>query len=136
MDSRLLPMLANDPECVANTRTLCFSMVRIAPEDARYVARLANVKDIVFYDCTSADAVLEHACSLPIESLFFEGASVSPDSLRNLSNFPKLTNVHFEWELHPDDIVILKTLPSHITVEFPPPTENAPEGQPKAEKVD
>lgn len=119
MDSLLLPMLAKSPECVANVRSLSFSMVTIDPDDAENVASLTNVTDIGFYDTSGADVVLNHASSLPIESLFFEVSRVSHDSLRALSEFPKLKKVHFEQVMDPDEIAILKALPSGIAVEIP-----------------
>lgn len=128
MDPLLLPMLANDADCVANLEYLHFAMVDIKPEDAKHVARLTNVKKIGFYDTRGADSVLKHARDLPIESLFFEIARLSGDSLRSLSDFPKLTKVHFEHVMYPDEIAILKTLRSDIAVEVPYPSENEPGG--------
>jgi hypothetical protein len=126
MDSELLPMLANDPECVANLESLYFSCVTIAPEDAKHVARLTNVKDIGFYDTSGADVILDHAGGLPIESLFFECSPVSHDSLRALSEFSKLQKVHFEQGMSPDEIAILKELRPEIVVEIPYPSESEP----------
>jgi len=59
MDSLLLPMLANDPECVANVRSLYFSMVEIDPEEAENVVRLTNVNDIGFYEKSIRSAVFD-----------------------------------------------------------------------------
>jgi len=126
MDSLLLPMLANDPECVAKVQSLYFSMVNVDPEDAKNVARLTNVQDIGFYDTSGADVVLKHARGLPISSLFFEGSHLSHDSLRALSEFPKLKKVHFEHVMPLDEVAILKALPSRIFVEIPYPSESEP----------
>ncbi|HSG69559.1 MAG TPA: hypothetical protein VLA12_04045, partial [Planctomycetaceae bacterium] len=41
----LLPMLANDVDCVANLEIINFSN-QITPEDAEHVARLINVKQL------------------------------------------------------------------------------------------
>lgn len=136
MDSLLLPMLAKDPECVANVRSLYFSMVNIAPEDAENVASLTNVKDIGFYDTSGADIVLKHARDLPIESLFIEGSHVSHDSLRALSEFPMLKKVHFDQVMDPDEIAILKALPSGISVEVPYQLVNEPGARNRGEQTD
>ena len=136
MDPLLLPMLSSDADCVANTEDLVFSMVDIQPEDAEHVARLTNIKRLGFYDSRGADVVLQHARDLPIESLYFEMAHLSPDSLRSLSNFPKLTKVHFEHVMDPDEIAILKTLRSDIAVEIPYPLENEPGGGNDGEPTD
>jgi hypothetical protein len=118
-DTRLLPMLADDPACVANLAEMTFSMVNITAGDAAQVSRLINVRSMVFYDTRGADYVLEHARGLPIERLFFEKARLSSDSLRSLSQFPRLKTVHFEYDVHPDEIAILRSLPPRITVETP-----------------
>lgn len=136
MDSLLLPMLAQDPECVANVRSLYFSMVNIDSTVAQNVASLTNVEDIGFYDTSGADIVLRHARRLPIESLFFEVSHVSHDSLRALSEFPKLKKVHFEQVMAPDEIAILKALPSGIVVEVPYLSENEPGAGDRGEQWD
>ena len=43
VDSKLLPMLANDAACVSNLNELDFDMTAITHEDARYVSRLCCV---------------------------------------------------------------------------------------------
>ena len=125
-DMRLLPMLAADSDCVANLVDVTFSMVNIEPADAKDISRLSNVQSIGFYDTRGAEHVLEHARGLPIEKLFFECASVPDDSLRRLSEFPGLKQVHFEQVMEPDEIAILKTLPPRISVQIPDPAENGP----------
>ncbi len=125
-DPLLLPMLANDPDCVANLEELFFDMVEITPNDATYVSRLTNVKSIEFYDTRGMDYVLQHSRDLPIETFYFYTATLSDATLRSLSEFPKLKKVQFEREMHPDEIAILKTLPSHIVVEIPYPAKDEP----------
>lgn len=119
----LLPMLANDVDCVANLEIINFSN-EITPEDAEHVARLINVKQLSFYDARGADYVLEHAHNLPIEELFFEVSGVSDESLRSLLDFPKLKKVQFEQMMSPDEIAILKQLRPEIEVEYPHPSES------------
>jgi hypothetical protein len=125
-DARLLPMLADDPACVANLAEMTFSMVNITAEDAEQVSRLINVRSMVFYDTRGADYVLEHARHLPIERLFFEKARLSSDALSRLSQFRRLKTVHFEYDVYPDEIAILQSLPPDITVETPHRSEVRP----------
>lgn len=127
MDSQLLPMLATDNDCVKNLNELQFDMVEIMPEHAVHVSRLTNVRYIGFYDTRGADYVLEHSRDLPIEKLFFHQAQVSHDSLHSLANFPHLEAIYFHQVLHAEEIAILESLPSRITVGmgYPPEDESS-----------
>ena len=58
-DARLLPMLANDTDCVNNLEYLEFFMVYISPEDAKHVAQLVNVKKMTFYCTGGADDIFK-----------------------------------------------------------------------------
>lgn len=136
MDPKLLPMLANDADCVANLNELNFSMTAITNEDAQFVSRLSNVQTLYFYDTRGADLVLENARDLPISKMGFEMARLTKDSLRTLSDFPELTDVHFEHVMYPDEIAILKTLPSRIKVHIPYPAENEPGFKERGEPSD
>jgi predicted ATP-grasp superfamily ATP-dependent carboligase len=126
MDSKILPMLASDAECITNLRELDFSMAEITADDAQHVSKLAKVESLFFYDTRGADFVLENARDLPIKRMGFDMARLSPDSLRALSGFPDLTDVHFEHVMFPNEIAILKELPSRIKVSIPHPAENEP----------
>ena len=122
-DSRLLQLLANDPECVKNLTELVFFAADVPAEDARHVARLTNVRSIGFYDTDGADYVLQHARGLPVEELGFETTRISDDSLRNLSEFTRLKRVHFEQVMDRDAIAILDTLPPEVAVRIPYPED-------------
>lgn len=124
MDSKLLQMLANDADCVANLRELDFSMTKITAEDARHVSRMSNLELLYFYGTHGADFVLENARELPIKKMGFEMARLSKDSLRSLSDFKELTEVHFEHVMVPDEIEILKALPMRTRVRIPHPSQN------------
>ena len=126
VDSKLLPMLANDAACVSNLNELDFDMTAITHEDARYVSRLRNVRTLYFYDTRGADLVLENARDLPIVKMGFEMARLNQDSLRSLSDFPILTEVHFEHVMFPNEIAVLEGLPPRITVRIPHPAKNEP----------
>lgn len=126
MNSKLLPMLAHDADCIANLKELNFSMTEITPEDARLVSQLTNVQTLSFYDTQGADLVLENARDLPITKMRFEMDRLSKNSLRRLSEFPGLTDVHFEHVMFPNEIAILETLPPRITVHVPYPAEDEP----------
>ena len=126
MDPKLLQMLADDADCVANLRELDFSMTKITAEDASHVSRMSNLELLNFYDTHGADFVLENARELPIKKMGFEMARLSKDSLRSLSDFNELTEVHFEHVMFPDEIEILKALPTRTKVQIPHPSENEP----------
>lgn len=126
MDSKLLPMLANDADCIANLSGLSFSMTQITDEDARFVSQLSNVQTLSFYDTRGADLVLENARDLPITQMGFDMSRLYKDSLRTLSQFPDLSKLHFGHVMYPSEIAILKTLPPRITVHIPYPAEKEP----------
>ena len=136
MDSKLLPMLAHDADCIANLKELNFSMTEITADDARFVSQLMNVQTLFFYDTHGADLVLENARDLPITKMGFEMDRLSKDSLRGLSDFPGLTDVHFEHVMFPNEIAILETLPPRITVHVPYPAEDEPGFKERGEPSD
>ena len=117
LDAQLLPMLAEDNDCVKNLKELCFAMVEITPEHAAHVSRLANLRSIHFYDTRGADYVLAHSRNLPIEELSFDSTPVSHDSLRIVTELPCLKKLYFGYELGPDELVILQALPPGVAVE-------------------
>ena len=125
-DAELLQMLANDAECVKNLTEVVFFMADLTPEYAEHIARLTNVRSIGFYDTDGADYILQHAGELPIEELSFETTPLSDDSLRNLSKFSKLREVHFEQVLDRDAIAILETLRPEVAVRIPYPEDKEP----------
>ncbi|XZE36360.1 hypothetical protein SH501x_001926 [Pirellulaceae bacterium SH501] len=136
MDSKLLPMLASDADCVANLNELDFAMTEIMDEDAKFVSQLSNVRTLFFYDTRGADLVLENARDLPIVKMGFEMARLRKESLRSLSDFPKLKELHFEHVMFPNEIAILETLPPRITVRVPYLAENEPGFKERGEPAD
>ena len=117
LDAQLLPMLAEDNDCIKNLKELCFAMVEITPEHAAHVARLVNVRSIHFYDTRGADFVLEYSRNLPIEELSFDSTPLSHDFLRILTELPCLKKLYFGYELGPHELVILQALPPGVAVE-------------------
>jgi hypothetical protein len=136
MDSKLLPMLARDADCVANLKELNFSMTAIAPNDARFISQLKNVRVLTFYDTQGADHVLENARDLPITRMGFEMDRLSKDSLVTLADFPDLTDVHFEHLMYPNEIAVLEMLPPRIKVRIPYPAANEPGFKERGEPSD
>jgi len=117
LDAQLLPMLAEDNDCIKNLKELCFAMVEITPEHAAHVSRLANLRSIHFYDTRGADYVLAHSRNLRIEELSFDSTPVSHDSLRIVTELPCLKKLHFGYELGSEELVILQALPPGVAVE-------------------
>ncbi len=117
LDAQLLPMLAEDNDCIRNLKELHFAMVEITPENAAHISRLTNLRSISFYDTRGADHVLEHSRDLRIEELSFDSSPVSQDSLRIVTELPCLKKLHFGHALGPDALTILKALPPGTAVE-------------------
>ena len=117
MDPKIIPMLANDSECVQNITELYFSMVTIAPNDTPPIEQLVNVRHLAFYDTHGTDEVLESAKKLPIESLAFVMARPTEASLRGLADFPSLRKIHFGHILYPREIAILESLDPAIELD-------------------
>lgn len=69
MDPKIIPMFANDLDCVQNITELHFSMVTIEPTDVPSIEQLVNVRHLMFYDTHGNDAVLDAAKTLPIETV-------------------------------------------------------------------
>jgi hypothetical protein len=136
MDSKLLPKLARDADCVANLTELSFSMTEITADDAAFIAQLKNVHSLYFYDTHGAERVLENSRDLPIKKLGFEMDRLSKDSLRKLPEFPELREVYFEHVMYPNEIAILETYPPRINVRIPYPAENEPGFKERGEPAD
>lgn len=136
MDSKLLQMLADDTDCVANLRELDFSMTKVTAEDASHVSRMSNLELLYFYDTHGADFVLESARELPIKKMGFEMARLSKDSLRSLSDFQELTEIHFEHVMFPNEIEILTSLPARTKVQIPYPSEDEPGLENRSDRPD
>lgn len=119
-DLALLPMLANDADCVHNLDDLFFSGLDISSSDAAHISRLKNLRSIGFYDCAGTNAVIAQCAQLQIQSLFFELADVSPSSIALLAKFPALTNIQFEQNLSDETIRAILALPPSISVKAHP----------------
>jgi hypothetical protein len=96
MDSKLLPMLANDADCRQIVTNLDFASTNIDPGDARFVAQLKNVTSITFYCTTGTKDLLSAAQQLPIDSLYFEMPDLPVEAYLMLKEFPQLKKVRFE----------------------------------------
>ena len=121
LDPQLLPMLADDRDCIDNLHSLWFAMVEITPEDASYVSRLVNLRSISFYETRGADFVLTQSRHLQLEELSFVKTALSQDSLRILTELSCLKRVLLGYELEPDELAILRALPPGVTLEIGDP---------------
>lgn len=109
----LILMLTSDAQCIKNVTSVYFFMTDLS--DARYSStrRLVNVREIGFYDCTSADIVLAAIAGMPsIESLSFEGTGVSNSGIHSFATFPNLRIIRFEQVMEQRTIdLVKKTVP-------------------------
>ena len=96
MDSKVLPMLANDSECKQIVTSLDFTSTEIDASDATAVGRLTNVTSMMFYCTTGTEHVLKAATDLPITDLYFEVPDLEAESYLMLKDFSNLKKVHFE----------------------------------------
>jgi hypothetical protein len=96
MDSKLLPMLANDSECKRIVTGLDFASTNIDASDAKYVGQLQNVTSMTFYCTTGTKDLLLAARSLPIADIHFEMPDLTAESYLILKDFPHLKKVRFE----------------------------------------
>ncbi len=121
VDSRLLPMLADDADCRRLLTSLTFATTEIDSVDALQVAKLANVTSMTFYCTKGTKDLLLAARSLPLTELSFEGPDLKPDSYLMLKHFPHLKRVRFEQVM--DDALIdrLKMEMPGVTIDVPHP---------------
>lgn len=96
MDSKLLPMLAQDADCRSIVKRLDFFSMTIDPSDAVFVSELSNVTSMTFYCTRGTKELFIAAEKLPIAELYFEMADLSDDSFLILKRFPKLKQVRIE----------------------------------------
>ncbi len=90
MDSKLLPMLAEDTDCRSIVTRLDFSSTTIDPSEAVFVGELSNVTSMTFYCTRGTEDLLTAAEKLPITELYFELTDLSDDSFMVLKRFPPI----------------------------------------------
>ena len=118
MDSKLLPMLAEDADCRSIVSRLDFFSMTIDPSDAVFVGELSNVTSMSFY-CTSGTMELLIAEKLPITELYFEMADLSDESFMILKRFPQLKQVRIEHVVKEWWIESLRSELPNVNVEAP-----------------
>ena len=126
MDSKLLPMLANDVDCRRIVTRLDFASTDIAASDARYVAELPNVTSITFYCTHGTKDLLLAAQMLPITDLYFEMPDLPVESYLMLKNFPHLKKVRFEHVMDDAWIDRLESQMPNVVVDAPFPRSQQP----------
>ncbi len=126
MDSKLLPMLANDAECKKTVTRLDFASTEIAVSDASSVAELPNVSSMTFYCTRGTKDLLLAARTLPVTNLYFEMPDLSPESYLMLKDFPHLKKVRFEHVMDDEWIDRLKSEMPNVMIDAPFPRSNEP----------
>jgi hypothetical protein len=126
MDSKLLPMLANDSECKQIVTGLYFALTNIDAPDAKYVAQLQNVTSMTFYCTTGTKDLLLAARSLPITDIHFEMPDLTAESYLMLKDFPHLKKVGFEHVMDDEWIDRLKSELPEVIVDAPFPRSKEP----------
>ncbi len=126
MDSKLLPMLANDLDCRRIVTSLDFTSTDIDPTDAGAVSQLENVSSMMFYCTTGTKALLLAARSLPITEIYFEMPDLTAESYLVLKDFPHLKKVRFEHVMEDEWIDRLQSELPDVIVDAPYPRSKEP----------
>jgi hypothetical protein len=121
MDSRLLPMLANDDECKRVVTHLDFASTDIDASDAASVSKLVNVTSMTFYCTRGTRDLLLAARSLPITDLYIKMGDRSPDSYLILKEFPQLKRIRIEHVVEDDWLAQLQSELPGVVVDAPYP---------------
>ena len=117
-DAKMMQMLADDPACRENVTNICLTMTDLGDPQFRRVREFPNLKELSFYCCRNADNIMAAARDLSaIESLFFEGTSVSDETLRSFAESPNLKKLHFEQVMPDATIDELKRLFPDVEIE-------------------
>jgi hypothetical protein len=126
-DPELVEMLAADPVCVANLKTLYFAEIDFAEPGYAVARKLVNVNCLGMVSCRNSDRLLAAIKGMPsLEEIFFETSLLSDEGVAILASFPNLKKVHFEQVVSDAQEQLLKaTLPS-IELEIPFPERNEP----------
>jgi hypothetical protein len=107
-------MLANDPDCIKNITSICFSMLDLSDPRFRQTASLTRLHTVGFYDCHNADNVLDSIRGMPtVESVCFEVSHITESGIRSLATLPNLKRVEFEQILSADEIELLRRYLPH-----------------------
>lgn len=120
LDSRLIEMLAADPKCVANLKTLRLDMADLSGPETAAASKLVNVRRISFYNCTAANnliAVMQGSSA--VEEIRFEVTSLSDDGVRLLGTFPNLRRVHFQQIVDAERVKLLRRSLPGVELELP-----------------
>ncbi len=122
MVSKLLPMLAGDPDCRRIVTSLEFTARHFDTTDAQSVSELKNVSSMMFY-CTNGTKDLLHAArTLPVISeIYFEMPDMLPDDYMLLKEFPQLKKVRFEQVMDDEWIERLKSEMPSVLIDAPFP---------------
>jgi hypothetical protein len=126
MDSKLLPMLANDADCRRIVTSLAFASTEIDSSDAGYVAELRNVTSMTFYCTRGTKDLLLAAQELPISDLRFEMPDLPVEHYLILKDFPHLKKVRFEHVMDDEWIDRLKSEMPSVIVDAPFPRSREP----------
>lgn len=126
MDSRLLPMLANDADCRQIVTSLDFTSTEIDPTDAQSVSQLKNVSSMTFYCTTGTKELLLAARTLPITDIYFEMPDLLQEEYLILKEFPQLTKVRFEHVMDDEWIERLESELPNVAVDAPFPRSKEP----------
>lgn len=112
MDSKLLPMLASDPDCRQIVKRLEFTSTDIDATDSQAISELTNVSSMMFYCTRGTKDLLLAARTLPIDYIYFEMPDLRSEEYLILKEFPSLKHVRFE---HVMDDEWIKRLESELT---------------------
>lgn len=126
IDSKLLPMLANDAVCRKNVTRLDFASTEIDAVDSPFVAALPNVTSMSFYCTRGTKGLLTAARTLPISTLHFEMPDLSIESYLTLKEFPHLKAVRFEHVMDDEWINRLKSEMPNVAIDAPFPRSQEP----------
>ncbi len=125
--SKVLFMLADDPECIRNLTSVYFFMTDLSDPSFSVTTKLSNVNDIGIYDCQGVTAFIKSIKGFPsINSVYFESVTIDDDLLIALASFPNLKKVRFEQLLNEHQIELLsQTLPDAL-IEVADPVSDEP----------
>ena len=115
----ILSMLADDPDCVRNLRSVCFFICELGDPRFFKLSKLTNVREIAIYDGRGVEAFLKAIGGMPsIERISFESIRLDDEMLEQLAAFPNLKRVHFERDLDPSQIELLQRVIPNVEIEM------------------
>ena len=119
MDSELLPMSANDDDCIRVVTHLDFASTDMDASDAASVSKLVNVTSMTLYCTRGTRDLLLAARSLPITDLHFEMGDLSPESYFILKEFLQLKRIRIEHVVEDDWLAQLQSELPGVVVDAP-----------------